>query len=425
MSAVVSVIQRKVLVETYLAQRRRTRTFFDGLDESVYFTRPIALRNPFVFYEGHLPAFVVNTLIKRALGRSGVDERLEVLFARGIDPEDEAAAGGRAADLWPSRSEVLRYAERADALVVEALENEDLVREDVPCLVDGEAVRAILEHEVMHQETLLYMAHRLPYETKRRLPDGVLERGGAAPAPRTVRVPAGTATLGASRVELAFAWDNERPRTRVAVEDFAIAALPVTNGEYLELVRAGGPVPAFWERDGEGGFLWRGMKQPIPLPLAWPVFASGENAAAYARFRGRRLPTEAEWHRAAYGTPSGEERAQPWGEAPPDASRAHLGFAGYEPVPAGSRPLGASAWGVLDLVGNGWEWTSTPFDGFPGFEPLASYPNYSADFFDGKHSVLKGASPATDVSLVRRSFRNWFRPEYPYVYAKFRLAGEA
>jgi iron(II)-dependent oxidoreductase len=423
MSAVVSVTERKVFVERYLAQRRRTRNFFDALDESVYFTRPIALRNPFVFYEGHLPAFVVNTLIKRALGGDGVDARLEVVFARGIDPEDEAAAG--AADLWPSRREVLAYAERADALVVDALENERLVREDLPCLVDGEAVRAILEHEVMHQETLHYMAHRLPYETKRRLPDGLLERDGASPPQRTVRVPAGTATLGASREELAFAWDNERPRMRVAVAAFAVDALPVTNGDYLEFVRGGGDPPMFWERDGEGGFLWRGMKEPIPLPLAWPVWASGEQAAAYARFRGRRLPTEAEWHRAAYGTPGGGERAQPWGEEPPDRARAHLGFAGTEPVPAGSRAAGASAWGVLDLVGNGWEWTSTPFDGFPGFEPLASYPNYSADFFDGKHSVLKGGSPATDVSLVRRSFRNWFRPEYPYVYAKFRLAGEA
>ncbi len=89
-------------------------------------------------------------------------------------------------------------------------------------------------------------------------------------------------------------------------------------------------------------------------------------------------------------------------------------------MPAGSFPRGASAWGVRDLVGNGWEWTSTVFEPFPGFAPMPSYPQYSADFFDGKHYVLKGASPATAKELVRQSFRNWFRATYPYVYAKFR-----
>jgi formylglycine-generating enzyme required for sulfatase activity len=133
-----------------------------------------------------------------------------------------------------------------------------------------------------------------------------------------------------------------------------------------------------------------------------------------------RLPSEAEYHRAAFGTPSGEERLYPWGNQPPDAARVKFGFANWDPVPVGSYPAGESAWGVHDLVGNGWEWTSTVFDGFPGFRPMASYPNYSVDFFDGQHYVLKGASPATAHDLIRRSFRNWFRPNYPFVYATVR-----
>jgi formylglycine-generating enzyme required for sulfatase activity len=92
----------------------------------------------------------------------------------------------------------------------------------------------------------------------------------------------------------------------------------------------------------------------------------------------------------------------------------------WDPAPAGSHPYGASAWGVHDLMGNGWEWTSSTFEPFPGFSPMPSYPEYSADFFDGQHYVLKGASPVTARELLRRSFRNWFRPQYPYVYAKFR-----
>jgi len=418
-----AALDRRAVKETYVTQRARSRAFFDALDESVYYTRPIALRNPFVFYEGHLPAFVVNTLLKRALGRPGIDERLEVLFARGIDPEDEAAVPTGTSP-WPSREEVLRYGAEADAAILDALENAELVREDEPCLVNGEAVRAILEHEVMHQETLLYMAHRLPYETKRRLPQGLLDTSASPHASRTIAIPAGEARLGVDFGEIPFAWDNEKPSLSVRVPAFSIESLPVTNGEYLEFVRATDrPLPSFWERDGEGGFVWRGMKKAIPLPLSWPVWTSGDDAAAFAAWRGRRLPTEAEWHRAAYGTPDGVDRAQPWGGEPVDASRAHADFAGTEPVPCGARPCGASAWGIEDLVGNGWEWTSTPFGGFPGFAPTASYPNYSADFFDGKHWVMRGGSPATDASLIRRSFRNWFRSEYPYVYAKFRLAG--
>ena len=135
------------------------------------------------------------------------------------------------------------------------------------------------------------------------------------------------------------------------------------------------------------------------------------------------MPTEAEFHRAAFGTPDGGERAYPWGEAPPDATRGNFGFQHWEPVPVGSYPAGVSGWGVHDLMGNGWEWTSTVFEGFPGFRPMAAYPEYSADFFDGQHYVVKGASPVTATGLMRRSLRNWFRPCYPYVYAGVPLCG--
>jgi formylglycine-generating enzyme required for sulfatase activity len=156
------------------------------------------------------------------------------------------------------------------------------------------------------------------------------------------------------------------------------------------------------------------------LPLEAPVYVTHDEAAAYARWKGGRLPTEGEFHHAAFGTPSGEERAHPWGDAVPDETRGNFDFAHWDPVAVGSYPAGASAWGIHDLVGNGWEWTSTTFAGFPGFTPMPSYREYSADFFDDAHFVLKGASPVTPRELIRRSFRNWFRPNYPYVFATFR-----
>jgi len=147
---------------------------------------------------------------------------------------------------------------------------------------------------------------------------------------------------------------------------------------------------------------------------------SHDNASAYAQWRGWLLPTEAQFQRAAYGTPDGTERAYPWGSASPSAAHGVFDFSSWDPEPAGSHPDGRSAWSVDDLVGNGWEWTNTVFAPFPGFEPLPSYPEYSADFFDGEHFVMKGASPATARELIRPTFRNWFRPRYPYVYATFR-----
>jgi formylglycine-generating enzyme required for sulfatase activity len=149
---------------------------------------------------------------------------------------------------------------------------------------------------------------------------------------------------------------------------------------------------------------------------------SHAEASAYARWRGARLPTEAEFQRAAYGMPSGSGRTYPWGEAVPTEEHAVFDCATWDPQPAGSHQAGRSAWGVDDLVGNGWEWTSSVFAPFPGFTPMRSYPEYSADFFDGEHFVMKGASPVTARELVRPTFRNWFRPRYPYVYASFRCA---
>jgi gamma-glutamyl hercynylcysteine S-oxide synthase len=223
------------------------------------------------------------------------------------------------------------------------------------------------------------------------------------------------------------------------VAAFEIERHDVTNAAFLEFVESGGyrdrrwwtpedwewirasaiEQPRFWEGDDDRRF-WRGMFERIPLPPSWPVYVSQGEAAAYARWRGARLPTEAEYQRATYGSPEGIELRHPWGDAAPAPRHGVFDFASWDPQPAGSHPAGASAWGVEDLVGNGWEWTATPFAPFPGFEPIPSYPEYSADFFDGEHFVLKGASPATARELIRPTFRNWFRSRYPYVYASFR-----
>jgi formylglycine-generating enzyme required for sulfatase activity len=158
---------------------------------------------------------------------------------------------------------------------------------------------------------------------------------------------------------------------------------------------------------------------------SWPVYVSLAEARAFAAWRGKRLPTEAEFHRAAYYGPDGRESKFPWGNDAPTPRHGNFNFTAWAPHPAGSHPAGASRWGVLGLCGNGWELTDTSFAPLPGFTPyMSKYPDYSSDFFDGKHFILKGASWATDMALLRPSFRNWYQAHYPYVFAKFRCVSD-
>jgi ergothioneine biosynthesis protein EgtB len=279
---------------------------------------------------------------------------------------------------------------------------------------------------------LLYMIHALADEMKIRPRELPGYQFNPAPSRKAVAVARGRAQLGANFDDLVFGWDNEFPALTVDVDEFAIDSLPVTNQEFLQFLVAGGyseqrfwqPAdwawqrergvdhPQFWQRQN-AEWLYHTVFDQLPLTqvASWPVYVSLAAARAFAAWRGARLPTEAEFHRAAYG--SGSEKTGP--------RSGNLDFRNWSPVPAGFYAEDANLSGVRDLVGNGWEWTQSEFRGFPGFEPyLTNYREYSADFFDGKHFVLKGASWATDSALARPSFRNWYQAHYPYVFAKFR-----
>jgi ergothioneine biosynthesis protein EgtB len=266
-----------------------------------------------------------------------------------------------------------------------------------------------------------------------------LNLAGPPVAHRMVSVPAGVATLGLARGDESFGWDNEFEAHEAEVPAFEIDQYKVTNRQYLEFVSAGGyetrafwddddwswktrheiSHPLFWKRQGNR-WLCRTMFSEVPLPLDWPVHVSHAEAMAYSRWAGKSLPTEAEWQRAAYGTRDGQTRAYPWGNEGPKSNLGNFDFHRWDPVPVNSFPEGQSAFGIHDMLGNGWEWTSTVFGPFPGFEAFPFYRGYSADFFDGKHFVMKGGSARTAACMLRATFRNWFQAHYQYVYAGFR-----
>ena len=276
-----------------------------------------------------------------------------------------------------------------------------------------------LEHRQMHLETLAYMFHNFDYRLKHvNAAAALAQTGRPSPANCWIDIPAGDAILG-KKHDGAFGWDNEYEESVRSVPAFAMQQNSVTNGEYLRFVEAGAAMPHFWTRSGDR-IHYRGMFQEIPLPLDWPVFVMQHEAAAYAEWRGKSLPSEEQFHRAAYGTRDGAQRQYPWGNSWPSSNRGNFNLGRWDPEPVDANFAGQSGFGLNQLVGNAWQWTSTVFGPFPGFQARPSYPGYSANFFDGEHFVMKGASARTAERLLRRSFRNWFRSDYPYVYAGFR-----
>ncbi len=418
--------------------RARTDELFALVREEALYDRPIPQRYRIIFYLGHLEAFDWNLLADRAFGLRPFQRTFDQLFACGIDPVDGKLPVDQRED-WPSRSEIACYNHRVreelDLAIERGLARPEEGHPHLPTMIE-----TAIEHRLTHAETMAYTLHQLPTSRKHCRPEQAAWKATPVKS-RLVEIPAGRATLG---LQVAgadeFGWDNEFGAHEVAVPEFAIESHNVTNREYLRFIQAGGyenrgvwseegwawrtkegiEHPSFWKREGN---LWvyRTMFGEVRLPQEWPVYVSQAEASAYATWLGRALPTEAEFHRAAYGTPGGgRERSYPWGEDLPTDERGNFDFRSWYPAEVGGHAAGASALGVHDLVGNGWEWTRTTFEAFPGYGSRPFYPNYSAQFFDGKHFVLKGGSPRTAACMLRRSFRNWFQPNFPYAYATFR-----
>jgi iron(II)-dependent oxidoreductase len=419
--------------------RQRSDSLFRLVREDSLYERPIPERHRLIFYIGHLEAFDWN-LLREPLGLRSFHPEFDRLFAFGIDP----VGGGLPTDQpqdWPAHQRIRDYVERTRALLDDKLTGE-AADSEIPGR-DGHPFSTLLnvaiEHRLMHLETLAYMLHHLPLDRKLQA-SAALDNSSDIPASlRMLPVSEGDVTLGLARGSNEFGWDNEYESHIVHVPPFRIDRYQITNQQYLEFVNAPGyetrefwdneawdwkssagiSHPAFWKRSGEQ-WLYRTMFQEIPLPLDWPVYVSHAEAAAYSRWSGKSLPTEAEWHRAAYGTPDGTDRRYPWGDAVPTAALGNFDFHRWDPAPVHAFPGNKSAFGVEGMLGNGWEWTSTAFAPFAGFQAFPFYRGYSANFFDGKHFVLKGGSSRTAACMLRPTFRNWFQAHYRYVYAGFR-----
>lgn len=296
------------------------------------------------------------------------------------------------------------------------------------------------QHEQQHVETML-ATHQLRDGANLLGPGGVLPAGRSVPAD-AVLVPAGPFTLGVDAAQEPFSLDNERPAHTVHLPAFRIARTPVTNAQWQAFIDAGGydrprwwsargwahrltadlQRPLFWSADGSRRRFGLVEEVPEDEPVQHVCFFEAE---AYAAWAGARLPTEQEWEKAcAWDPAAGRRRRWPWGEAAWDATRANLGGEALRPAPVGAYPGGASAYGVEQLMGEVWEWTSSPLERWPGFSPML-YADYTEPFVGGDYRVLRGGSWAVGPGAIRPSFRNWDHPVRRQIFSGLRLAWDA
>jgi len=298
----------------------------------------------------------------------------------------------------------------------------------------------VVQHEEQHDETMyatLQLRHGPPVLLAREpLPPGRPIAG------ERVFVPGGPFVLGVDAASEPFSLDNERPAHTVSIAPFWIGRVPVSNGQWREFIADGGySRPDLWSARGWDHRVEAGLQRPKfwtadgtrrrfgieeDVPLDEPVQHIGYfEAEAFAAWSGARLPTEIEWEKAcAWDPATAARRTWPWGSQPPTPELANLGGGGLRPAPVGAYPAGASAYGAEQMIGDVWEWTSSDFRPWPGFEPMI-YRAYSEPFFGGTYKVLRGGSWAVAPSAIRPSFRNWDYPIRRQIFSGVRLAWDA
>lgn len=306
----------------------------------------------------------------------------------------------------------------------------------------GFAFGMVVSHENQHGETML-QALNLRSGAPLLTGTSTLPAGRPGVAGTSVPVPAGPFVLGVDAATEPYSLDNERPAHVVDLPAFRIGRVPVTNGEWRHFIDDGGyddarwwsergwqhrraaglTAPQFWDADGATRTRFGHVEEiPADEPVQHVTYFEAE---AYAAWAGARLPTEQEWEKACAWDPATDSRRRyPWGPEPPTDALANLGGAALRPAAVGAYPAGASAYGVEQMLGDVWEWTTSPLRPWPGFVPMV-YERYSLPFFDGDYRVLRGGSWAVEAGILRPSFRNWDHPYRRQIFSGVRLAWDA
>ena len=427
---------RDLVARNLVAARERTELLTGSVDDADLVRQHSPLMSPLVWDLAHVANQEELWLLREVGGRDPMHPEIDPLY----DAFEHPRAERPTLPLLPP-AEARAYAHEVRGRVLDLVEAATFG--GTRLLTGAFAFGMIAQHEQQHDETML-----ITHQLRKGAPALTAAPPPAPPAdvlslPREVHIPGGPFTMGTSTE--AWALDNECPAHTVDVPAFYLDTTPVTNGAYQEFLadggydeprwwspagwhhrqRAGLAAPLYWRREGSGWVRTRfGITEPVP-PAEPVVHVSWYEAQAYAAWAGRRLPTEAEWEKAARHDPAtGRSRRFPWGDEDPTSDRANLGQRYLQPATAGSYPRGASPAGVRQLIGDVWEWTSSDFLPYPGFTAWP-YKEYSEVFFGSEYKMLRGGSFGVAPVACRGTFRNWDYPVRRQIFAGFRTARDA
>jgi gamma-glutamyl hercynylcysteine S-oxide synthase len=429
-----SAVSKDVLVGELEEARERTRFLLEPVSEAGLVAQHDQIMSPLIWDYGHIGNYEELWLLHKAHGKILSKRELYDMYDASLHPREE-----RPSLSLLDRKDADLYLDAVRKAVLETLEEANLDGDD-PLLKNGFVYSMIIQHEYQHNETMLQTLQLKKGEGYK--PESRVELpAGSAPKRETIHIPGGEFVMGTD--DRARALDNERNAHVVALPGFLIDATPVTNGAYLRFVEDGGyekrelwtergweyikeeriSAPKHWYQP-EPHSWWTerfGFDEPL-APAAPVVHVSWYEADAYTRWSGKRLPTEAEWEKAASWDPDTEtKRLYPWGDEAPTPARANLDQLAFRTAQVGAYPEGASAYGVLGMIGDVWEWTSSNLYAYPGFEAFP-YREYSEVFFGPDYKVLRGGSWATRPGAMRNTFRNWDYPIRRQLFCGFRCA---
>ncbi len=416
----ISKLHKSSLKETFFRAfsqcRAKTLALFEGVDEATFCCQPHPDFSPIGWHLGHIAYTESLWLLERSAGLPCLFPRYRKLFAADGLPKKERVK-------LPNLEEIRYYLDTVREKVLHYLEVADVEQQE-------RLWRFILQHESQHSEIISFVLELGKQHRGQGRQEEIFSLVSPPPhdLSEMIQIPAGEFEMGDDSVD---ALDNEQPVHRVYLETYSIDRYPVTCAQYRVFMAAGGyQNPRWWSK---AGWEWLQTEQ-VTQPLYWcenpmwdhhPVCGvSWYEAEAYSRFVGKRLPTEAEWEKAAsWDAQAHCRRIYPWGNEEPTLKHCnHDNFIG-KTTPVDAFSIGQSLYGLYDALGNVWEWTASWFDGYPGFQ---SYPyiGYSQVYFDQQHRVLKGASWATRPWALRCSFRNWYHPCVRQILAGFRCAAD-
>jgi gamma-glutamyl hercynylcysteine S-oxide synthase len=398
--------------------RMGTLALFEGIDEITFRKQAHSEFSPVGWHLGHIAFTEAYWILERCAGLPPLFPQYHKLFAADGLPKCDR-------ENLPPIAEIYQYLDTVRTQVLTYLET-------APLETQERLWRFVIQHESQHTETIAFVLQLQRWHLQERHQEmWVRGHGENVPSPlqppaEMIKIPAGEFEMGNDSTD---ALDNERLVHQVYLDTYWIDRYPVTCGQYREFIEAGGYQNSrWWSTDG-----WKWLQEnPVKEPLYWSADPTWNNhpvcgvswyeAEAYARFVGKRLPTEEEWEKAAsWDAAAGCRRTYPWGEAQPQPYHCNHDNTVGQTMPVDAYPTGKSACGCYDMLGNVWEWTASWFDAYEGFLAYP-YRGYSQTYFDGQHRVLRGSSWATRPWAMRSSFRNWYYPGIRQILAGFRCA---